>query len=102
MAPLCRRDFLKASAVFLLTLYGHGRGRAETSPSSPLRGKARTVLGDISPPELGVTLMHEHLLMEHPRLPRDHFLMIPILPPANSPSSQRLVPGDQESERLLS
>lgn len=68
---LGRRDALKIAGAALLAL---GTGRLFPAELSALRqgersSRVRTVRGDVPPSELGVTLIHEHLLLAHSRLP---------------------------------
>ena len=65
-SEMTRRDFVKSTSALAVAaslggaLMGHAQvARAETSESGN-GPKVQTVLGPISPDDLGVTLMHEH------------------------------------------
>lgn len=64
---LSRRGLLTAGAVSAgaLSLAGAAEGQSRTAAAKPVgQPIVRTVLGDIPPEHLGVTLVHEHLSLE--------------------------------------
>lgn len=69
-----RRACLKAAGAFLLALAASAVWAAPR-PNAMAGGRiVRTVRGDLSPSDLGLTLPHEHLLMQHVGWRRDSIL----------------------------
>lgn len=65
---------MKAGAAFLLA-FGASAVWAAPRPNVGVGGRiVRTVTGDVSPSDLGVTLPHEHLLIQHVGWRRDSIL----------------------------
>jgi phosphotriesterase-related protein len=60
-AVMNRRDFIKTVGAACV---GTAGGLASTAETPESDGKVMTVLGPISPAELGVTLPHEHVLVD--------------------------------------
>src|SRR5215475_8079536 len=59
-------DDLKAWAAYITGQAGEttGRARVPRMPKTPLSGKAQTVLGPVDGDAMGITLPHEHLLID--------------------------------------
>ncbi|TKS61265.1 MAG: hydrolase [Nitrospira sp.] len=69
-----RREWLKAGGAIFLALAASVVW-ARPKPKAEARSRiVRTVTGDISPSDLGVTLPHEHLLVQHVGWRRDSIL----------------------------
>jgi predicted metal-dependent phosphotriesterase family hydrolase len=61
---LARRDFLRGSAIAATSFSLHFAGRYTGWAGSADLGRIITVLGPIPPEDLGVTLPHEHVLVD--------------------------------------
>ncbi len=61
-----RRDFMKKAgcAITVASLLSYGNRTAGAGDREPSGGMARTLLGDINPEELGLTLVHIHLTVD--------------------------------------
>ena len=69
-----RRACLKGAGAFLLALAASAVG-GMPRPNAGAGGRiVRTVTGDVSPSDLGLTLPHEHLLIQHVGWGRDSIL----------------------------
>jgi phosphotriesterase-related protein len=69
-----RRECLKAGGAFVLALAASALWAMPRMPIEAGGRIVRTVTGDILPSHLGVTLPHEHLLIQHAEWGRDSIL----------------------------
>jgi len=90
-----RRTFLRATGAFASAVAFAHVNRALSADK--LDGKIMTVLGPIAPEQLGVTLPHEHAVVDFLGAEKVRAIFTQLLPDSANPDSMKMRFGDSPS-----